>query len=64
MQVNFFKKKTTDMSVLDFIQAAGKVKVLTKEEFREIRNSGDEDALLEALEAMEAAGGYDALEDD
>ena len=56
-----FKK---DMSVLDFIQAASNMNDMTKAKFKEIRNSGDEDALLEAIEKMEAAGGYDALEDE
>lgn len=35
---------------------------LTKEEWIEIRNSGDPDAISEAVERMEAQGGYDNLD--
>ena len=60
------KRKLKSMSVMDFITTIDNFEsadALTKSKFREIRNSGDEDALVEAIEAMEAAGGYDALED-
>lgn len=37
---------------------------LTKKKFQEIRNSGNEDALIEAVEIMAQRGGYDCLEDE
>lgn len=36
---------------------------LTKEKFKEIRNNGSEEELIEAVEKMMAAGGYDNLAD-
>ena len=62
------EKKLKSMSIMDFINTVGVMEDeenrLTKSRFKEIRNSEDENALAEAIEAMEAAGGYDALEDD
>lgn len=36
---------------------------LTKKKFTEIRNSGDEEALIAAVEEMAQRGGYDCLDD-
>lgn len=50
------------ISLLDFLMAnfSGKI---TIEEFTRIRNFGSEEEIAEAVARMEAAGGYDALED-
>lgn len=37
---------------------------LTKEEFKRIRSMGSEEELIDAVSKMEAAGGYENLEDD
>lgn len=52
------------MTMLDFITlaAARENKTITKEEFKRIRNFGTPEELAEAVERMEAAGGYDNLE--
>lgn len=51
------------MSILDYINRyISQEKPLTIEEFTRIRNFGSEDELQEALEKMEAAGGYENLE--
>jgi len=52
-------------TLLDFIMAAAEADRrggITKEEFTRIRNSGTEEELIEAVERMNAAGGYDNLE--
>lgn len=52
-------------SMLDYINARIKIEssdTITREEFTRIRNSGDPDEIAEAVEKMEAAGGYDNLE--
>lgn len=50
------------ISLLDFLMAnfSGKI---TLEEFTYIRNHGSDEEIAEAVARMEAAGGYDALED-
>ena len=49
--------------MLDFIEAAArKATTITREEFTRIRRYGSEDELVEAVERMNAAGGYDNLE--
>ena len=51
-------------SIMDFINAAIKAAengTITKEEFKRIRNSGSEEELIEAVEKMIAAGGYENL---
>lgn len=54
------------MTVLDFIQAAAEAeregRRITKEEFTYIRNHGTAEEIKEAVERMEAAGGYENLE--
>lgn len=52
------------ITMLDFIEGRIKVEngMITKEEFKRIRNSGSEEELIEAVRAMEAAGGYDNLD--
>lgn len=57
--------KRTGRSMLDFINAAVEVERkggITKEEFARIRRYGTEEELIEAVERMNAAGGYDNLE--
>ena len=57
--------KRTGRSMLDFINAAVEVERkggITKEEFARIRHYGTEEELIEAVERMNAAGGYDNLE--
>lgn len=51
------------LSVLDFINAtiARQGSLLTREEFKRIRNHGTLEEFEDALIAMEAAGGYDNL---
>lgn len=59
--------KKRQMSVMDFINQMTHVddeEPLTKQEFTRIRNFGSEEELKDAVERMEAAGGYDALEDE
>lgn len=53
-----------DKSMLDFINACMSADrhPITREEFAEIRRNGDPDEIAEAVERMEAAGGYDNLE--
>ena len=46
------------------IEEEQKGKTITKEEFAEAMRSGDEERKIEAVERMEAAGGYDNLEDE
>lgn len=51
------------MTMLNYInQCIQQDKPLTVEEFTRIRNEGTEEELIEALEKMEAAGGYENLE--
>lgn len=51
------------MTMLDYINSCiNREKPPTVEEFTRIRNFGTEEELQEALEKMEAAGGYDNLE--
>ena len=54
------------MTVLDFIQMAAQAerdgKKITREEFTYIRNHGTREEIAEAVERMEAAGGYENLE--
>ena len=52
-------------TMYDFIQASISAEQqggITYEEWCEIRRSGDPDAIAEAVERMEAAGGYDNLQ--
>lgn len=53
------------MSMLDFITAAAEAERkggITLEEFTRIRRHGTEEEIAEAVERMNAAGGYDNLE--
>lgn len=51
------------MTMLDYIMLqVNQEQPLTVEEFTRIRNYGTEEELQEALEKMEAAGGYENLE--
>lgn len=51
------------MTMLDYInRCIDQGEPLTIEEFTRIRNFGSEEELQEALEKMEAAGGYENLE--
>lgn len=57
--------KKAGRSMLDFITAAAEAERkggITKEEFIRIRRYGTEEELIEAVERMNAAGGYDNLE--
>ena len=45
----------------DFLERQSEEEELTKSKFKEIRNCGTEDELLEALEKMEEMGGYENL---
>lgn len=52
-------------TIMDFINASIKAEemgTITLDEFTAARNSGDPDRIAEAVERMEAAGGYDNLE--
>lgn len=62
MPIDGYKK--TGYSMLDYITAAAarESKTITKEEFTRIRNFGTPEEIAEAVERMEAAGGYDNLE--
>ena len=54
-----------DKTMLDFINAclaAEEKDEITRDEFTYIRNHGTPDEIAEAVERMEAAGGYDNLE--
>lgn len=62
MSINGYKR--TGRSMLDFIDAAVEAERrggITKEEFTRIRRYGTEEELIEAVERMNAAGGYDNL---
>ena len=64
MSINGYKRKRRSM--LDFIMAAAEAEreggVITKEEWTRIRRTGSPEEIAEAIERMEAAGGYDNLE--
>jgi len=63
MPINGYRK--TGRTMLDFIMAAAEAERrggITKEEFARIRRYGSEEELIEAVERMNAAGGYDNLE--
>ena len=63
MPIEGYKK--TSRSMLDFIMASVEAERkggITKEEFTRIRRYGTEEELIEAVEKMNAAGGYDNLE--
>lgn len=49
-------------TLLDFVMQNMNT-TITLSEFTEIRNNGDPDEIAEAVSRMEAAGGYDCLED-
>lgn len=54
-----------EKTMLDFITAAAEAERrggITLQEFTEIRRYGTEEELIEAIERMNAAGGYDNLE--
>lgn len=55
----------TGKSMMDFINKMieSENSELTKEKFKMIRNSGSEEELIEAVEKMMAAGGYENLAD-
>lgn len=55
----------TGMSILDFIQKRAEAEKrgdITLAEFTDAMRSKDPDKIQDAVEAMEAAGGYDNLE--
>ena len=57
--------KRSGRSMLDFITAAAEAERkggITLEEFTRIRRTGTAEEIAEAVERMEAAGGYDNLE--
>lgn len=59
------KYRKTGRSMLDFINAAVEAERrggITKEEFTKIMRTGTPEEIAEAVERMEAAGGYDNLE--
>lgn len=52
-------------TIMDYIrmqQALASGDSITKEEFTRVRNNGTPEEIAEAVERMEAAGGYDNLE--
>lgn len=53
---------SSNVSLLDFLMANFSAKI-TLQEFTDIRNNGSPEEIAEAVARMEAAGGYDALED-
>ena len=63
MPINGYKR--TGRSMLDFVMAAIEAERkggITLEEFTRIRRTGTEEEIAEAVERMNAAGGYDNLE--
>lgn len=63
MPIKGYKKSGRTM--LDFITAAAEAERkggITLEEWTNIRRNGTPDEIAEAVERMEAAGGYDNLE--
>lgn len=54
--------KRSGHSMLDFIEAAARKTIITREEFTRIRRYGSEEELIDAVERMNAAGGYDNLD--
>lgn len=64
MPIQGYKK--TGRSMFDYMEAViaaqSKKAAITKEEFTRIRRYGTEEELIEAVEKMNAAGGYDNLE--
>lgn len=63
MPIKGYKKSSRTM--LDFITAAAEAERkggITFEEWIHIRRNGTPDEIAEAVERMEAAGGYDNLE--
>ena len=63
MPIKGYKKSGRTM--LDFITAAAEAERkggITLEEWTRIRRHGTEEEIAEAVERMEAAGGYDNLE--
>jgi hypothetical protein len=54
--------KRSGRSMLDFIEAAARKVTITCEEFTRIRRYGSEEELIDAVERMNAAGGYDNLD--
>ena len=63
MPINGYKK--SGRSMLDFITAAAEAERnggITLEEWTRIRRNGTPEEIAEAVERMEAAGGYDNLE--
>jgi len=54
--------KRSGRSMLDFIEAAARKAAITREEFIRIRRYGSEEELIDAVERMNAAGGYDNLD--
>lgn len=60
-----YENKKKPRSMMDFINAAVEAERrggITKEEWISIRNNGTPEEIAEAVERMEAAGGYDNLE--
>jgi len=63
MPINGYKKP--GRSMLDFITAAAEAERkggITLEEWTNIRRNGTPEEIADAVERMEAAGGYDNLE--
>lgn len=63
MPIRGYKK--SGRSMLDFIMAAAEAERrggITLEEWTHIRRTGTPEEIAEAVERMEAAGGYDNLE--
>lgn len=63
MAINGYRK--TGRTMLDFITAAAEAERkggITLEEWCDIRRNGTPEEIAEAVERMEAAGGYDNLE--
>lgn len=62
MPINGYRK--TGRTMLDFIMAAAEAERkggITLEEWTNIRRNGTPEEIAEAVERMEAAGGYDNL---
>ena len=65
MPIEGYKRNKRSRSMLDFITAAAEAERrggITLEEWTNIRRHGTPEEIAEAVERMEAAGGYENLE--
>lgn len=65
MPIEGYRRNKRSRSMLDFITAAAEAERrggITLEEWTDIRRNGTPEEIAEAVERMEAAGGYENLE--